>query len=269
MVSTIFDPLDHDCCTNDLGQPVGIHVPGWIPRMRPSKTPMEGHYCRLEPINPTYHAEELFKAYQADEENRIWTYLPYGPFHDVATFSAWIEQTCLGDDPLFLAVVDKTTCKAIGVASYLRIDPKNGVIEVGHVNFSLLLQKTPAATEAMYLMMARVFDELGYRRYEWKCDALNKNSRRAAQRLGFTFEGIFRQAVVYKGRNRDTAWYAILDSEWPLAKIAFKSWLDPANFDGEGKQKRSLAQLRLPSLIPSFWQKVRTMIGYVSMQLCR
>ncbi len=144
------------------------------------------------------------------------------------------------DDPLFHAIVDSKSGSAVGVAAYMRIDAANGVIEVGHLNFSPRLQATTAATEAMYLMMRRAFDELGYRRYEWKCDSLNEASRRAASRLGFRFEGVFRQAVVYKGRNRDTAWYSVLDSEWPALKAGFERWLSPDNFDENGCQRRKL-----------------------------
>jgi RimJ/RimL family protein N-acetyltransferase len=205
---------------------------------------MEGRNCRVEPIDPEIHAEDLFRAFTADQEGRIWTYLPYGPFVALRDFRAWLEKTCLGDDPFFHAIVEQESGKALGVASYLRIEPAVGVIEVGHINLSPALQRTVLATEAMYLMMARVFDELGYRRYEWKCNALNDGSRRAAERLGFTFEGVFRQATIVKGRNRDTAWFSILDSEWPEAKAAFKAWLDPANFDAAGQQKRSLSALR-------------------------
>jgi RimJ/RimL family protein N-acetyltransferase len=154
-----------------------------------------------------------------------------------------MEQTCRGDDPLFHAILDGGTGRAVGVASYLRIDPPVGVIEVGHINYSPALQGTTAATEAMYLMMRRVFDELGYRRYEWKCDALNAPSRAAAERLGFVFEGIFRQATIYKGRNRDTAWYSIVDGEWPRLRDAFERWLDPANFDAQGRQRQRLSEL--------------------------
>lgn len=229
---------------NDLGQPIGAPLPGWTPRPLPPRTAMQGTYCRVEPLDPELHAEDLFRAYTADQEGRIWTYLPYGPFLTLRDFRAWMEKTCLGDDPLFHAVVDEQSGSALGVASYLRIAPAVGVIEVGHINLSPALQKTPMATEAMYLMMARVFDELGYRRYEWKCDAVNAGSRRAAERLGFTFEGVFRQATIYKNRNRDSAWFSILDREWPVAKRAFQAWLDPSNFDAEGRQKRSLAVLR-------------------------
>jgi len=204
---------------------------------------MEGRYCRLEPIDPSRHAADLHAANMQDRENRIWTYLAYGPFADLAAYRAWLESACLGDDPLFHAIVDAASGRAVGVASYLRIDPPVGVIEVGHLNFAPPLQRTRAATESMYLMMRRVFDELGYRRYEWKCDALNAPSRRSAERLGFVYEGLFRQATLYKGRNRDTAWFSILDGEWPAIKAAYERWLDPANFDGDGRQRESLGAL--------------------------
>ncbi len=228
---------------NALGQPIGFPLPGWTARPRPPRSTMTGHFCRVEPIDPERHAEQLHRANAADREGRIWTYLAYGPFDSAAAYRRWMEGTCLGDDPLFHAVVDGASGQAVGVASYLRIDPPVGVIEVGHINYAPALQRSPAATEAMYLMMRRVFDELGYRRYEWKCDAVNAPSRAAAERLGFTFEGIFRQATVYKGRNRDTAWYSITDKEWPRIKAAFESWLDPANFDALGKQRKRLSEL--------------------------
>ena len=202
---------------------------------------MEGTYCRVEPLDIDVHASDLFTAFRADADNRNWTYLGYGPFQNEADLRDWMATSCLGDDPLFHAIVDNTSGKAIGVASYLRIEPAVGVIETGHIHYSPLLQRRPAATEAMFLMMRRVFSELGYRRYEWKCDALNAPSRRAAERLGFRFEGIFRQATIYKGRNRDSAWYSILDREWPVLEHAFCQWLDPANFDAQGKQKAGLA----------------------------
>jgi len=226
--------------TNALGLPIGFEVPGWTARPRPPRTPMEGRYCRIEPIDPEKHAADLFAANSKDLDGRNWTYLAYGPFADLASYRDWMVSACLGDDPLFHTVIDGKTGKAVGVASYLRIDPPVGVIEVGHINYSPLIQRTPAATEAMFLMMRRVFDELGYRRYEWKCDALNAPSRKAALRLGFKFEGIFRQATIYKGRNRDTAWYAILDKEWPQIKHAFERWLDPSNFDAQGRQRAVL-----------------------------
>ncbi|MGK3996340.1 GNAT family N-acetyltransferase [Sorangium sp. So ce1024] len=228
---------------NSLGQPIGHPLPDWTPRPPPPREPLIGRTCRVEPIDPDRHAADLHEADLLDVEGRSWTYLPYGPFATLKDYRAWMEATCLGNDPLFHAIVDAATGRAVGVASYMRIDPKNGVIEVGHIHYSPRLQRTPAATEAMYLMMRRVFDELGYRRYEWKCHALNAASRAAAARLGFRFEGVFRQATVVKGRSRDTAWHAIIDGEWPAAKAAFERWLDPSNFDASGRQRQSLSAL--------------------------
>lgn len=228
---------------NELGQPIGWPVPDWEPRPRPSRSPLEGRFVRIEPLDPGRHGEDLFEAFSADREGRIWTYLPYGPFASQADLETWIGRFCLGEDPVFHALIERTSDKAVGVASLMRIDPPMGVIEVGHINYAPVLKQTPAATEAMYLLMRRVFDELGYRRYEWKCDDLNEPSKAAARRLGFTYEGRFRQAVMYKGRNRDTAWFSILDREWPALKHAFETWLDPSNFDGAGRQKTSLATL--------------------------
>ena len=182
-----------------------------------------------------------------ESDGSNWTYLPYGPFETLESYVQWMDETCRGSDPLFFAIIDKATGKAVGVASYLRISPASGSIEVGHINYSPLLQKTRAATEAMYLMMKYAF-ELGYRRYEWKCDALNAKSRSAAQRLGFSFEGVFRQATLYKGRNRDTSWYAAIDQEWPALEEAFLRWLDPANFDEHGQQRVRLSELTDPLL---------------------
>lgn len=235
--------MDQNVHHNAMGQPIGFPVEGWEKRPWPTRTPIAGHYCRLEPLDPDVHAADLYAAYAEDREHRNWTYLFAGPFPSFEAYLEWMNTHCRKDDPLFYAIIDPHTGKAVGVASYLRIQPEVGVIEVGHIHFSPLLQKTPAATEAMYLMMRRVFDELGYRRYEWKCDSLNTPSRRAAERLGFQFEGIFRQAIVYKGRNRDTAWFSILDSEWPALKRAFEQWLDPSNFDAQGQQRQHLADL--------------------------
>lgn len=201
---------------------------------------MEGRFCRVEPLDVTRHADELYRANCADTEDSVWTYLLHGPFSNFETYRHWMENTCLGDDPLFYAVINLKTRTAVGVASYMRIDPANGVIEVGHINYSPTLQRTAAGTEAMYLMMKRAFDELGYRRYEWKCDNLNVASKRAAQRYGFSFEGVFRQAVVTKGRNRDTAWFSIIDNDWPGIKMAFEAWLSPENMGDEGQQKQPL-----------------------------
>ena len=233
--------------TNHLNQPIGLPVNDWKPARLPGRETLEGRFCRLEPLDPERHAAGLHAANSLDAEGANWTYLHYGPFDTLEGYRAWMEETCRGDDPLFYAVVDAATGGATGVASYLRIDPANGSIEVGHINYSPLLQRTPAATEAMYLMMKHAFD-LGYRRYEWKCNALNAPSRVAAERLGFSFEGVFRQAAVAKGRNRDTAWYSVIDTEWPALQEAFLRWLDPSNFDGQGRQRTRLSALTAPLL---------------------
>ena len=232
---------------NHLGQPIGFPLPDWRPPPRPPRIPMAGGYCRVEPLEPDRHALELHTANALDADHRNWTYLTAGPFGSFDAYLQWFKSSCLGDDPLFHAIIDLETGKAAGVASFMRIDPGNGAIEVGNINFSPLLQRKRAATEAMYLMMKRAF-ELGYRRYEWKCDALNAPSRAAAQRLGFSYEGIFRQAVVYKGRNRDTAWYAMIDSVWPQLQQAYTRWLAPNNFDPQGKQRLHLSELTAPIL---------------------
>ena len=228
--------------TNHLGQPIGFAVPDWVPAKRPPSTPMIGRWCRVEPLDVADHSADLFEAYSEDRDGRVWSYLPYGPFETLAEFRDWMAASCLGDDPLFHAIVEGARGRALGVASYLRVVPETGVIEVGHINHAPALQRSAAATEAMVLMMARIFEELGYRRYEWKCDSLNGASRAAAERLGFSFEGVFRQATMYKGRNRDTAWYAITDRDWPALKAAYEAWLDPANFDAGGRQKARLAE---------------------------
>jgi RimJ/RimL family protein N-acetyltransferase len=226
---------------NELGQPVGFPLPHWTPRLHPPRSAMEARFCIVEPVDPARHAADLHAANSLDREGRNWTYLPYGPFDRLEDYRLWLDRASTGDDPLFHAIIDRRSGRAAGVASYMRIDPAAGVIEVGGINYAPPLQRTPAATEAMYLMMRRVFDELGYRRYEWKCDSLNLPSRAAAQRLGFQYEGMFRQATVYKGRNRDTCWFSILDSEWPALKRGFERWLDPANFDAQRRQRRDLA----------------------------
>jgi RimJ/RimL family protein N-acetyltransferase len=227
---------------NELGQPIGFPLPAWVSRPDPPREPMDGRFCRLEPLDPVRHAAPLFTANAADKEGRSWTYLPYGPFSTLQSYRDWLSTFCLGTDPLFFAIVDRSDGQPAGVASYLRITPVVGTIEVGHIHYSPRLQRTPAATEAMYLLMKRAF-ELGYRRYEWKCDSLNAASRAAAQRLGLSFEGLFRQATVYKHRNRDSAWYAAIDTEWPALCEAFQTWLDPNNFDGNGQQRRRLGDL--------------------------
>ena len=233
--------------TNAHGQPIGPALPGWTPPPHPPWEAMEGRYCRIEPQDPARHGDALHAAFAADAAGRIWTYRSEGPFASRPDFDAWLEATSGQDDPMVFAFIDLATGKAVGSGAYMRIAPEAACIEVGSLLFSPLMQRTRVATEAMYLMMRRAF-ELGYRRYEWKCDALNEPSCRAARRFGFTYEGTFRQALVYKGRNRDTAWFSIIDSEWPALRRGFEAWLDPANFDSEGTQKQRLGEFFSSSL---------------------
>jgi RimJ/RimL family protein N-acetyltransferase len=212
------------------------------PAARPAQRPLEGERVRLEPLDPERHADDLLAAAAGDP--RLWDYLPYGPFADAGAYAAWVERHQSDDDPRFYAIVDEATGRAAGVASYLRIEPDHGVIEIGHIWFGAALQRTPEATEAIYVLARHAFDDLGHRRLEWKCDAANARSRAAAERFGFTYEGTFRQHLIVKGRNRDSAWYSLLDGEWPAARTAFEAWLDPANFGPEGAQRRRLQELR-------------------------
>lgn len=228
--------------TNALGQPVGAPLPEWRPPPPPPREAMTGRWCTLEPLDPDRHAAQLWAANALDAAGRSWTYLASGPFARFEDYRDWVARAARGDDPVFFAVVARDSGEAVGVASYLRIAPAAGSIEVGHLHFSPRLQRTPAATEAMYLMMRRAF-ELGYRRYEWKCDALNAPSRAAARRLGFAFEGIFRKALVYRGRSRDTAWYAVTEDDWPALRAALERWLAPENFDAAGRQRKRLSSL--------------------------
>ena len=214
----------------------------WKPVSLPRRVPMAGRTVTLEPLDATRHAAPLWRAVEGHDE--LWTWLFDGPFPTEAEFTADIAQKQAAADRIFYAIIPAEAGAAVGYASYLRIEPAHGIIEVGNILLSPALQRTTAATEAMYLMARHIFDNLGYRRYEWKCNAENAPSRRAAQRLGFTFEGIFRQHMVVKDRNRDTAWFAMLDHEWPARKRAFEAWLDPANFDNENSQYKSLAEFR-------------------------
>ncbi|KGB83213.1 hypothetical protein JT55_03815 [Rhodovulum sp. NI22] len=218
----------------------GVPVPGWAVPRRPDAPVLEGRHARLERLDAARHAADLFAAY--DGQDALWDYMLGGPFPSAAAFHRWAAEAAATDDPYFYAIRDLQTGRYAGQASFMRIAPEAGSIEVGSITFSPALQQTRAATEAMYLMMQWAF-EAGYRRYEWKCNALNLPSRRAAQRLGFSYEGVFRQAAVIKGCNRDTAWFAAIDSEWPALKEAFGAWLSPANFDAAGRQHARLADL--------------------------
>jgi RimJ/RimL family protein N-acetyltransferase len=211
------------------------------PARWPERTVIEGRYTRLEPLDVDAHGEALFEATTGAPNENVWQYLWDGPFSTRAEFDEALARKATADDAVFFAIVDRTD-RAAGYASYMRIEPAHRVIEIGNVLFAPRLQATTEATEAMYLMARHVFEELGYRRYEWKCNALNLPSRRAALRLRFSFEGVFRQHMIVKGRNRDTAWYSMLDSEWPATKAAFERWLDPSNFDGDGRQRRRLGE---------------------------
>ena len=230
--------------TNPYQQPVGEPVPDWTARPQPPGVSLDGRACRLEPLDASKHAADLYDAYRHAADGRDWTYMSSGPFADGAAYREYAERIAASKDPLHYTVIDLKTQRAVGTLALMRIDPANGVIEVGFVAFSPLLKRTTISTEAQYLLMKHVFDDLGYRRYEWKCDSLNAPSRETAARLGFQFEGIFRQAIVYKGRSRDTAWFSVIDKEWPARRAEFEQWLAPENFDDEGMQRRSLAAIR-------------------------
>ena len=229
--------------SNELGQPVGVPVLGWSGASVPDRTTILGSRCRLEALDAERHAEALHAAYSENRDGGNWTYLPYGPFSSSGEYREWVVGVQDIDDPYFFVIVDSSSETPIGVASYLRVVPLMGSIEVGHLSFSPVLQRTQVSTEAMFLMMKRVFDDWGYRRYEWKCDSLNGPSVAAARRLGFRYEGMFRNHVVMKGHNRDTAWFSMTDEEWPAIRAAMESWLDPRNFDREGNQRKRLGDL--------------------------
>jgi len=206
----------------------------------PSKKKLIGKYCFLEPINIRKHSKDLYKNYSLDKKNVIWTYLPYGPFKSHGSFKKWLKSFCLNKDPFFYAIYSIKHNQYCGMASYLRITPEHGSIEVGHINYSPILQNTTEGTETMYLMMKNAFEVLGNRRYEWKCNNLNSASKYAAERLGFKFEGIFRQMFIFKGRNRDTAWYSIIDKEWPNYKKKYLFYLKKSNFTKTNRQRKKL-----------------------------
>ena len=216
----------------------GAPLPGWAPPPRPGRMRLTGRYVGLEPLG-VGHAAALFAANRVDDA--IWDYLPYGPFPDEGAYAAWVAQAAAGDDPLFFALTDRSGTSPGGVASLMRIAPEAGSIEVGHICLAPGLQRTRAASEAIFLFAEWVF-AAGYRRFEWKCDALNRPSRRAAERFGFSFEGVFRQAAVVKGRNRDTAWFAMTDGDWRCLAPVWRRWLDPVNFDAGGLQRARLGR---------------------------
>lgn len=229
---------------NQFGQPVGDELIDWQPRPYPERVELNGRYCTLTPLRPE-HAAALFAAYQLAEDTRSWTWLLREPDANVEAFTEWVESVCALSDPIHFAVIDNQTQAPVGTLALMRIDPKNGVVEVGHVHFSPLLSRTPMSTEAQYLLMRYVFEVLGYRRVEWKCNSLNEPSRRAALRLGFQYEGRFRQALVTKGHNRDTDWFSIIDKEWETRDRAFQNWLAADNFSADGKQIKSLENWRM------------------------
>jgi RimJ/RimL family protein N-acetyltransferase len=214
----------------------------WRGATPPGREPLEGESIRLEPLDPSRHGDDLYAASAGADES--WRYLPYGPFADRDEFMAWLARHAATDDPMAFAIFDRPAGAARGIATFMSIVPEHGVIEIGHIWLSPALQRTRQATEAIFVMSRHAFDGLGNRRLEWKCDAANQPSRRAAERFGFVFEGVFRNHRVFKGRNRDTAWYSITDAEWPSRRAAFEAWLAPANFDGSGGQRRSLGDIR-------------------------
>jgi RimJ/RimL family protein N-acetyltransferase len=221
-----------------LGEPVD---PSSAPR--PRRVTLEGRSINLVPLDALEHLDSLWVATGRPQNEHLWTYMFEDPFQNRASFEAYLQRKEESNDPLYYSIIDKASGDAVGWAAYMRMEPLHRVIEVGSIMFSPRIQRTVGATEAMYIMAKHAFEDMNYRRYEWKCDALNMPSRRAALRLGFTYEGLFRQHMVVKGRNRDTAWYSMLDSEWPSRKRAFEQWLDPANFDANGKQRISLSEL--------------------------
>jgi RimJ/RimL family protein N-acetyltransferase len=227
---------------SDVETPIGPLVDG-PPARRPARIILPGRLVTLAPLDRIAHGDALYEAIGGKAGDRLWRYLFDGPFADRQAFDGHLQRIAASEDPLFFAILDNASGNAVGYASYLRIEPSHRVIEVGNILYTPRLQQTALATEAMYLMARHVFEHLGDRRYEWKCNALNAPSRRAALRFGFSFEGIFRQHMIVKGRNRDTAWFSMLDSEWPVRKANFERWLDPSNFAEDGRQKVALSQL--------------------------
>lgn len=227
---------------------LGAKVPDWTPPPWPQRATLTGRYAQLDPLNAQTHGDGLFAAYSVPGSDAIWDYLPEGPHADRPDFDLWLANCEASADPLFFTITDLETGRIRGIFSLLRIAPKSGSIEVGYITYSLLLQRTRAATEAVWLVLKWAFSA-GYRRFEWKCNALNAPSRRSAMRFGLSYEGVFRQATVVKGRNRDTAWYAAIDTEFAALRSAYETWLDPANFDADGLQRQRLSDLTAPILV--------------------
>jgi RimJ/RimL family protein N-acetyltransferase len=232
---SVLDPIS--------GLPIGREVPSHA-APRPERRVIAGRFIRLEPLDPDRHASSLWQETHGIGAAARWQYLFDEPFADENSFRDFLARKAASADPLFYAIIDQLSGRALGFETLMRIDPTHRCIEVGSILYGKSLQRTPGATEAQYLLMRYIFEDLGYRRYEWKCNALNGPSRRTALRLGFTFEGIFRKHMIVRGRNRDTAWYSMLDDDWPAAKAAFERWLAPSNFDSAGVQRQSLAALR-------------------------
>ncbi|MEM1130825.1 MAG: GNAT family protein, partial [Pseudomonadota bacterium] len=231
--------------TTELGDPIGAPLPGWAPPALPPRATIEGHYVRLEPQTLSAHGDDLWDAFSAETSGADWTHRFIGPFQDRAAFDAQILADEHNPGQLYFAYVDKTSGKALGNGAFMSMAPATGSIEVGSIMFSRAMQRTRAATEAIFLHMKWAF-EAGYRRFEWTCDPLNAASMGAAERFGFTFEAVFRQAYVAKGRNRDKACFSVIDRDWPDLRTAFTAWLDPANFDADGRQRQSLRALTAP-----------------------
>ncbi len=216
----------------------------WTPRPRPDRMPMEGRYVRLEPLSADRHGDGLFKAATEGDADDRFRWLPERTPADRAEFGSWLERSEASEDPLFFTVIDKASGEPVGRQTLMRIDPAHGVIEIGNIHWGPRMQRSRLSTEAFFLFARHVFDDLGYRRFEWKCNDRNEPSKRAALRFGFTFEGVFRQHLIVKGENRDTAWFSIIDKEWSALKAVYEAWLDPGNFDADGNQKRTLREVR-------------------------
>ena len=224
--------------------PVSVDLKNWQPRPRPARAPLEGRFVRLEPLNAASHGDDLFEIATVPHAADRFRYLSEEPPESRAAFQTWLEKVQASEDPLYFSVIDKASGKAAGRQTFMRIEPAHGRIEIGHIHWGPAIARKPAGTEAHYLFMRHAFEDLGYRRWEWKCNNRNEPSKRAAERFGFKSEGVFRQHMIVKGENRDTAWYSIIDTEWPALKRAYEEWLDPANFDNAGQQRRRLEEIR-------------------------